>query len=424
MSGRNLTILLVITLVVVIAAMQLTNKSNTLPGKQKLFPDLMNNLNDITQIEVTTANDKLTLNRTDNAWVLAEKHNYPADLSKIRQTLVGTAELTTVEAKTAKPELYGKIGVADVTEKDSTAVLLALKKQTDTLASLLVGNDQFISSDSGKEIYVRKAGDAQSWLVTGNLSIDKTPMDWLNKSISDIEDTRIHEVTITHSNGEKLRIFRESEENQDYQLAELPENTTISSPYLLKQIAGFLAGLNMEDVIVASDFTFDDKDSTQAVFKTFDGLEVTVTLQTKESKHYAKLIAVAGEPVAKPQVTESKKADDKDANKTDKATTETAAVDKTEQVKTEVTKLNQQLGQWIYILPSYKVDNLLKKKEELVKKVEQEGDLSDIVNTNTNFPKGLVDLLKPPSEVKSALGNPSTALPEVMPALGSPTTVN
>lgn len=424
MSGKNLTILLVITLVVVIAAMQLNNQNSMLPSKQKLFPDLMNNLNDITQIEVTTANDKFTLNRTDKAWVLAEKHNYPADLSKIRQALVGTAELTTVEAKTAKPELYSKIGVADVTEKDSTAVLLTLKKQSDTLASVLVGNDQFIGGDSDKEIYVRKAGDTQSWLVTGNLSVDKTPMDWLNKSLTDIEDKRVHEVTITHSNGEKLRIFRESEENQDYQLAELTENTTLSSPYMLKQMAGFLAGLNMDDVTVPSDFTFDDKDSTQAVFKTFDGLEVTVTLQTKDSKHYAKLVAVAGEPVAKPQTTESKEAEDKDANKTDKATTETAAVDKTEQVKTEVAELNQQLGQWIYVLPNYKVDSLLKKKEDLVKKAEQEGDLSDIVNKNTNFSKGLVDLLKPPSEVKSALGNPSTALPEVVPALGSPVTVN
>lgn len=411
MNAKSLTLLIVVTLIVVIAAITLTNQGNTVTEKQKLLPELMSALNDITTIEVTTANDKFSLIRDDKQWVLPEKHQYPADMSKIRQILVGAAELTVLEAKTAKPELYTKIGVADVTEKDSTAILLTLKKQDDTVANILVGTEQFVADSDAKEIYVRKAGEAQSWLVNGNLSIDKAPIDWLNKSVTNIKDERIHEVVITHGSGEKLRIFRESEENQDYQLADLPENKTLSSPYLLKQIATFLNSLNMEDVTVADEVTFDAKDSTQAVFKTFDGLEITVTLQAKEGKQYARLSAVAGEPVIKPEVTEST---DEKAEKSE--TTPTVTIDKTAQVKNEVADLNKQLNQWVYVLPSYKVDNLLKKSEDLVKSVEEQGDLSDIVNTN--LPKGLENLLKPPS----ALANPTTTSPES--ALGNPVTTS
>jgi hypothetical protein len=329
---------------------------------------------------------------------------------------LGAADLTILEAKTTKPELYEKIGVTDVTEKDSAAILLTLKKQDNVAASILIGNTQFVAGGNGQEIYIRKAGDAQSWLVMGDLSIDKTSMDWLNKSVMSIESERMREVVIIPANGEKLRIFRETEENQDYQLAELPENTELSSPYLLKQIATFLNDLNMDDVAVAKDVTFNAKESTQMVFKTFDGLEITATLQAKDGKQYAQFIAVAGEPVEKPQSTPES---NQEAEKTP-----TITVDKRAQVKTEVAELNKRLSPWVYVLPSYKVDNLLKKRDDLVKSVADKGDLSDIVNTDSDLPKGLVDLLKPAAEIKSAMGNPSTVLPEVESALGNVVTVS
>jgi len=414
MNTKNLTILIVVTLIVVIAAIKLTNQGVISPVQQKLLPDLMAELNDITIIEVVTTNDKFSLTRTDDRWVLPEKHNYPADISKIRKTLLGAADLTILEAKTTKPELYEKIGVTDVTEKDSAATLLTLKKQDKVVASILIGNTQLVAG--GQEIYMRKAGDVQSWLVVGDLSIDKTSTDWLNKSVMSIEDERMREVVITPAHGEKLRIFRETEENQDYQLAEMPENTELSSPYLLKQMATFLNDLNMDDVVVAKDITFDAKESTQAVFKTFDGLEITATLQAKEGKQYAQFIAVAGEPVEKSQsMPESNKETEK---------TPTITVDKRAQVATEVAELSKRLSQWVYVLPSSKVDNLLKKRDDLVKSVADKGDLSDTVNMDTDFPKGLVDLLKPAAEVKSAMGNPSTALPEVESALGNVVTVS
>ncbi len=414
MNTKNLMILIAVTLIVVIAAIKLTNQDVASPDQQKLLPDLMAELNDITTIEVATANNKFSLTRADDQWVLPEKHDYLADISKIRKTLLGAADLTILEAKTTKPELYEKIGVTDVTEKDSAATLLTLKKQDNVAASILVGNTQLVTGSDGQEIYIRKAGEAQSWLVMGDLSIDKTSMDWLNKSVMSIENERMREVVITPANGEKLRIFRETEENQDYQLADMPENTELSSPYLLKQIATFLNDLNMDDVTVAKDVTFDAKESTQAVFKTFDGLEITATLQAKDGKQYAQFIAVAGEPVEKPQSTPES---NKEAEKTP-----TITVDKRAQVKTEVAELNKRLSPWVYVLPSYKVDNLLKKRDDLVKSIaDKEGD---IVNTDTDLPKGLVDLLKPAAEIKPAMGNPSTALPEVESALGNVVTVS
>ncbi|MEN8217927.1 MAG: DUF4340 domain-containing protein [Pseudomonadota bacterium] len=359
MNTKTFSILAIVTALVVIAAVMLTPQKPTTPEPEKFFPNLMSALSEVTEINVRTKDNSITMIRGDGQWLLKEKHNYPVAVDKVNKLLLGAADLTVVEAKTSNPALYSKIGVED------QSTLLTLKKgESETVASLIIGNNRVAKVDSTRrKIYVRKPDDKQTWLTLGQLPLEKNPKDWLERQIIDIDSNNIRRVSITHADGDKVVVFKDSPKDENYQLADLPENAKVKAAQLLNDIASTLTRLNLDDV--TTDIEFDDKASTRAVFTTFDGLEVTMTTTKKEGKHYAKFAAafnsaaVFVEPPKTDDQAQTEKADDK------------PKVDAKKQADT----LNAKFKGWVYELAN--VDNLEKKRDDLIEKPAEEEKAAD-----------------------------------------------
>jgi len=130
MNVKNLSILAIFTLAIVITAILLTQKETIPTTAEKLFPDLENVINDVTEININTQEKSTTLIRTGEnwQWQIKEKHLYPASLDKVHKLLLGVINLTVIEAKTSNPSRYAKIGVEDISEEGAKSVLLTLKK--------------------------------------------------------------------------------------------------------------------------------------------------------------------------------------------------------------------------------------------------------------------------------------------------------
>jgi hypothetical protein len=394
MNVKNLSILAIFTLAIVITAILLTQKETIPTTAEKLFPDLENVINDVTEININTQEKSTTLIRTGEnwQWQIKEKHLYPASLDKVHKLLLGVINLTVIEAKTSNPSRYAKIGVEDISEEGAKSVLLTLKKADGEIkVNLIIGNDRIAKSDSTRrEIYVRKQGEKQSWLTLGQLSSEKTPKDWLDQQIVNIDSNNIRQVSITHPEGDSLLLFKDSPEDENYQLAELPENAKIKLPYMLDNIATTLSGLDLDDVTVATEVEFNDDATNRAVFTTFDGLEITMTTTEKEGKHYAKFAAAFNQAVK--ALKKDEKATASEEAETQPASSEEAEIQPItdEEIKKQVDKLNAKFKGWAYELSKYKVDYLAKKSEELIG-VEEPADAP-------------IEEIKQPS----AFGNPTT----------------
>ncbi len=368
MNAKNLSILAIITLAIVITAILLTQKETIPTAAKKLFPDLENVINDVTEININTQDKSTTLLRTGEnwQWQIKEKHLYPASLDKVHKLLLGVVNLTVIEAKTSNPSRYAKIGVEYISEEGAKSVLLTLKKADGEIkVNLIIGNDRIAKSDpTRREIYVRKQGEKQSWLTLGQLSSENTPKDWLDQQIVNIDSNNIRQVSITHPEGDSLLLFKDSPEDENYQLADLPENAKVKLPYILDNIATTLSGLDLDDVTVATEVEFNDDATTRAVFTTFDGLEITMTTTKKEGKHYAKFAAAFNQASVKALKKDEKATAEEDA--------ETQPVTD-EEIKKQVDQLNANFKGWAYELSEYKVDYLAKKSEELIS-VEEPAD--------------------------------------------------
>lgn len=347
MNGKMIGILGFVTIIAGLLAAHLSQTPNvpTPQSNQALYPQLLASLNEVNEIQIKTKTSAVSLLKNGEQWGVKEKANYPAAMDKIADVLNGVANLNTVEAKTDKPELYNKLEVEDVSSENAKSVQVTLKKGNDMLADLIIGKARPSKGDSSRqEIYVRKAGDKQSWVVLGNVNVARQIDEWLDKQVANIEENRIREVVVNQT-----RIFREKADDKDYQLVDLPEKATIEQSNV-KNLARTLDHLNFDDVMVLNEFNFENP--IQAIFNTFDGWEVVLTLQTKDGKHYAKLSAIA-------------KSDSMSGENKEKAI---------EKLNKEVQQFNQKVSNWVYVIPDHKARGLLQKREELFKVSTEESN--------------------------------------------------
>ena len=59
-------------------------------------------------------------------------------------------------------------------------------------------------------MFIRKAGDPQTWLVEGRLTVEKNPGAWLDKELVQIETKRVRRLTVTHPDKTRLVVEKAS----------------------------------------------------------------------------------------------------------------------------------------------------------------------------------------------------------------------
>jgi hypothetical protein len=292
-----------------------------------LFPDLKAEINDISQVSISSAGESVTLKSDADQWVLAEYKNYPVDTGKLRQLILALADARKLEEKTSKVEMYGRLGVED-TSANSQGTEIRLDTP-DSARTLIIGN-----LAQREYRYARIAGEATSWLIDQNPTLPSDLSDWLLPEILNIDSSRIQSVTITHSDGETINIHKEDAAVTDYSVSDVPDGRELRYPSIVDGMAGVVSGLNLEDVAEASNEAQYDSAAT-TVFKTFEGLEITIKSAIRDEKSW---------------ITVS-------ANQPDASSEEAA-------------KINERLSGWTYQIQSYKADQLRRRWDDILKAEE------------------------------------------------------
>ena len=399
MNVKTLSILAGLTVLMIVAAVFLgQERHSTFPQSgELLFPALMGKINDINEIVLESNLDKITLAHSESGWGVKEKGGYPADLEKVKRTLIGMAELRIREPKTKNPELYEKLGLQDHDADESTSTLMTLNSNGGIESTSLVIGQQRPdkSAPSLSEIFVRKPEDPQTWLVVGKLQLENILTEWLDKEIVDIEGTRIQRVKVTHSAGEVLTIQKTKPDDLDFQIADMPKGYKISSPFNVNNVASSLAKLTLEDVKKEEEGVFENNSGIYALLETFDGLQLHVqtakdgeTMHAKVSVAFDPSIIYKVEEAVQSPEEEGKKEESKKSSDKKEDTSKTEATKKqegddeekkaseppqpkiksSEEVQKEVAAINKRLHGWVFEIAKFKVDNFSKKKKELISK--------------------------------------------------------
>ena len=395
MKAKTLGILASITIAGIVLAIFVNQKpaSQFPQSGELLFPELLSVVNDVNEIVVETKDQTVTLVRGENVWRVKEKSGYRADVEKVKQTLIGLAELRILEPKTKNPELYDRLGLRDKEQEGSLSTTVTLKAPNNPEAALVILGNQRPAKGNPRmsEIYARKPGDPQTWLTIGNLPLEKVAGEWLDKEITALTTKRVHRVTVRHPDGETLLVSKDKPEDLDFQLDSIPAGSKVASQFNVNNVVGTLVQLSLEDVKEAQEVNFQDRSGVTAVLETFDGLRLHVQTAKQEDKFFGKFSAEYDQKLVQPvdattstengetipaqdSAQDEKAPESSEAKKTaeiqeELSSKEDSILKKPEEVQREVEAFNQRVGGWAYELPTFRVENFSKAKKDLLETI-------------------------------------------------------
>jgi hypothetical protein len=384
MKSKTIGLLAGITIAgILLAVFANREPSSSLPQSgQLLFPDLMSVVNDVNEVVIQTKDQTITLVRGEKSWGVKEKASYRADVEKVKQVIVGLADLRIHEPKTQNPELYERLGLQDKDQEGSTSKTVTVKTADNAeTAKLVMGNQRPAKGNPRmSDIYVRKPGDPQTWLAIGNVPIETMPDEWLEKEVTALPTKRVRQVTVTHPKGDTLHLSKAKPDDLDFHLDAIPSGFKISSQFNVNNVVGTLVQLSFEDVKPQAEIDFSANPGVSAVLETFDGLRLHVQTTKSDEHVWGKLSAEFDANLIQTSEPETKledieQSEGAETEKTDKDTEvkkpeKDSPLKKTEEVQKEVETLNQRVKDWAYALPSFRVENFSKLKKDLISKKE------------------------------------------------------
>ncbi|QOJ00088.1 MAG: DUF4340 domain-containing protein [Phycisphaeraceae bacterium] len=371
-----------------------------------LIPDAVSVIPGVAEIEIKAADRSLTIRRKDGdgPWTLPVYSGYPAKPSRVTDLLAALAGMALIEEKTAKPDWYGRIGVDEPTAPGSTGVLITLKDRAGkSLAAVILGN----TAQPGAPIpgvrsarYVRRPGEAQSYLGSGAVEADTAPTSWITNPVLQVPRNSLKTVVLTRAEapGETpdranvLDLVRHAPTDANFTVRNLPPGRAVQSPYVVDQAGGALAYVTAEDVRPADQIDFESGEEapppaagskqaafvrSQGRFVSFDGLVITTRVTRHDGRYWLTAEAAfdPGEAQPEAQVADPTRPTPEDVRK-------------------QADELNARLKGWAFAIGEWNARQLAAKLADLLKDPEPEiVDTPGPIGPPADDP---LDPLKPP----------------------------
>jgi hypothetical protein len=393
MAKNRLAILVPVTIAVLLAGLWISESqqgTESAGSSAPLIPDLSSRINEVKSLKISGAGGTLIaeLARGDSGWTVVNRHNYPADVSKVREYLLALADSKVREEKTRKPENYARLGVVDPAKPEATGQLVEIGGLPQPVG-LIVG---ISASTATPGTFVRRVGEEPALLVSGQLVPDKESGNWLVKEIVDLPSDQIRSVAVTAPDGSVVRIEKTDPAAFNFTVLDIPKGRKLVSESSGNLIGGALASLNLEDVAPASEREPDPASTWKAVYTTHPGLVVEVTLWDVDGKVWSRYAARLDEERLAAWVdSEKAKADaarataEAEAEAKAKAEgqegeakaapadelpkpfdAEKALADKRAELEKAIAEINARTSGWSYQIPTWKAANIRKKMIDLL----------------------------------------------------------
>jgi hypothetical protein len=373
MTPRAVLGLAIVTLIASVAAVWVTLQQPAAGpvqiGDEPVFPSLREQPDAVAKVIITSPEGKFTLTRAGDRWVAADRHDYPVAADRLRQLIVELADMRLIEAKTSRPERYARLEVEDVGEGASSRLIRLEDADGKVLAEAIVGKQrQRLTGAEPSGTYLRRPGEAQSWLASGGIDLDEQVQDWLEEEIVALDGDRVRRMEISPPSGDGYAVVRESPDAQ-LRLDGLAEGEKPKQDANLNQLLGALATVRLEDVRPLGEIDWPDEQHTVRAV-TFDGVELTLQLATLDDQHWLRVDAVALEQPKREQAQQAGEQTRKASGQTQQAGAEAEeqAQEKAEEQtpKEQVEAIEARTDGWAYQVSDSLFERLTKPRADWI----------------------------------------------------------
>lgn len=207
MSRQRFISLLVAAVIAISAALYLSGRRNAAPVQQgaALLPSLAAELDSITALSIRrgSAVPTVTVHERNGHWTVAERSDYPADVSKVRKLVLALSDAKIIEQKTSNPVNYPVIGVEDPSLAGAAGAEISVTAK-DGKHAVIVGKA------SGGGNFARRAGEQASFLVEPGISFESEARYWIEPHLIDIAAADIQSIEVKPATGPAYAVRREA----------------------------------------------------------------------------------------------------------------------------------------------------------------------------------------------------------------------
>jgi hypothetical protein len=366
MKKNHLLLLLAIAVVVGLVALyfQLSESDgwNNSKTDRTIFQNLA--VNDVTKIQIRSAPASVTLEKKGDQWDVAERADYPADFTKIRDLIKMLWGLKAGQVTQIGRSQLGRLKLIEPGQGGDSGIEINLQGRKE-IASLVIGkavdqtNASTGSTATGRFVYNPAVKD-RVYLVSESFSnVDPVSVgSWLDKTF--IAPGEIKEIDQTAwSNNPGWKLIRK-DEKADWQLEDSQPGETLD-----KSFAGSIATfaptiVDVRPLSVSPDET-GLKEPFKITVKTFDGFTYDFLLgkEGPDKARYLQLSVSADLPSTRTpdpnESAETKKKQDEEFDKKLKALKERLEKEK-------------KLEKWVFLVPDWNLEQILKRRDEILSK--------------------------------------------------------
>ena len=311
MSRRRFIALIVAAVLAISGALYLSAQRN-LPRDTHgaaLVPTLAGELNTVTVLSVRrgSAAPTVTVHQQAGKWTVAERADYPADVSKLRKLLLALSDAKIVEEKTSNPANFVGIGVEDPSSPAATGAEISVTAR-DGKHAVIIGKPV------GEGNFARRTGDNRSYSVEPGISFETEPRFWIDSRLLDAAAAGIQRIEVKPAAGPaaipcaessrpppvpalqppQVRQYRGrqsggSQGRRWFALDGVPPGRKAAESATLAPSPTAFSGLTADDVAPVGDVDFSK--ATVATVTLSDGNVITLTGAVVGDKHWIQLKA-------------------------------------------------------------------------------------------------------------------------------------
>ncbi|MGA9778063.1 MAG: DUF4340 domain-containing protein [Limisphaerales bacterium] len=355
---------------------------------RKLLGDFQ--VNDVAQIRIEQGTNDLTLAKTNGLWCVKQRDDYPGNFSQISQFLLKLRDLKIVQTEEVGPSQLPRLELAPPGQGTNSATLLEFLDpggqpiQTLWLGKAHTQQSSQPSPDAAEDgwpdgRYVLTAAHSTTVAVISDPlnEVSQAPDQWLDKTFFQIEKPQSISVNFPEATN-SWELTRSSETN-DWELAGAQPGEKLDSSKV-SETAGSFSSPSFMDVAVDMNRMQTGLDRPTSVeIKTFDGFDYSMKIGQKTNDNYYLTVHTSATLPTEPVPAKNEKPEPP------------AASDQSFQARLK--ELQDKLAresaynQWVYYVPVWTVDPLLKTREQLL--------VPKPVVTRTNTPAANSPLEKP-----------------------------
>jgi hypothetical protein len=420
MKKNHLLLLLSVAIVVGLAGIYFQISQSAGWSDSKTDRTIFSNLsvNDITKVQIRSAPASVTLEKKDDKWRVAERDDYPADFTKIRDLIKVLWALKSGQEMQVGPSQFGRLKLLAPGQGPESGIEIDLQGDKEKpLASLIIGKSVDRSSATagsaagGRFVYNPAIKDRVYLVSESFFSVDPVNLgSWLDKTfIAPGELVEIDQTAWSNNPGWKVT---RKDSKADWQLEDLKPGESLDKSFA-QSLSTFAPTFVDVRPSSASSEEAGLKEAFKVRIKTLDGFiyDFLIGREGPDKTHYLQLSVSADLPSARTsepnESADDKKKKDEEFDK------------KTASLKARLEQ-EKQFEKWIFLVPDYNLEQILKRRDEIISKPSPSpapaGVPAPEPPTPSPAPAG-VPAPEPPTPVL-----PST--PSPAPAAASPTPVS